>query len=122
MTLRIYEALVGMEPSEAVPASKQTSLMPPRHQLELAVTVTDYHGYARHLPIADPPVVVEGQHRHVLEFRYRSDQRDDFSAKENGALTLAARATSSLPLGFQPVHVAHVPGRAAGRRDDVQGR
>jgi patatin-related protein len=109
MTLRIYEALLGMEPPEAAPASKQTSLMPSRHLLELAVTVTDYHGYARHLPIADPPVVVEGQHRHVLEFRYRSDQRDDFSAKENGALTLAARATSSLPLGFQPVHVRTFP-------------
>lgn len=109
MTLRIYEALDGMEPDEDAPASELESLMPPRHLLELAVTVTDHYGYARHLPIADPPVVAEGQHRHLLEFRYRSDQRNDYSARENGALTLAARATSSLPVGFQPVHVRTFP-------------
>jgi len=109
MSLRIYEALAGMEPDEERPASELESLMPPRHLLELAVTVTDHHGYARHLPITDPPVVAEGQHRHLLEFRYRSDERNDYSAKENGALTLAARATSSLPVGFQPVHVRTFP-------------
>jgi patatin-related protein len=110
MTRRIYEALDGMEPDAAAPASELESLMPPRHLLELTVTVTDHHGYTRYLPIADPKVVAEGQHRHLLEFRYRSDQRNDFSARENGALTLAARATSSLPVGFQPVHVGRFPG------------
>jgi patatin-related protein len=121
MTLRIYEALAGMEPDED--ASKPESLMPPRHLLELAVTVTDHHGYARHLPIADPPVVAEGQHRHLLEFRYRSDQSSDFRAKENGALTLAARATSSLPVGFKPVHVRTFPGvlpRGATTSEDIE--
>ena len=83
--------------------------MPPRHLLELCVTVTDHYGYVRYLPIADPPVVAEGQHRHLLEFRYRSDGRNDFGANQNGALTLAARATSSLPVGFQPVHVGTFP-------------
>ena len=123
MTLRIFEALDGMERDEAAPASEPTSLMPPRHLLELAVTVTDHYGYARHLPIADPPVVAEGQHRHLLEFRYRSDQRNDFGAKENGALTLAARATSSLPVGFQPVHVGTFPDvlpRGATTSEDIE--
>ncbi|MGI8606809.1 MAG: patatin-like protein, partial [Gaiellaceae bacterium] len=109
MSLRIYEALDGMEPDDDAPASGLTSLLPPRHLLELAVTVSDHHGYARHLPIADPPIVAEGQHRHLLEFRYRSDQHNDYTARENGALTLAARATSSLPVGFQPVHVRTFP-------------
>ena len=121
MSRRIYEALAGMEPGDGAPASEPQSLMPPRHPLELSVTVTDYYGYARHLPIADPPVVAEAQHRHLLEFRYRSDQRNDFTAKQNGALTLAARATSSLPVGFQPVHVRHVSGCAAEGRHDVRG-
>jgi patatin-related protein len=123
MTRRIYEALDGMEPAEDEPATEPKSLMPPRHLLELVVTVTDHHGYARHIPIADPPVVAEGQHRHLLEFRYRSDQRDDFGRKENGALTLAARATSSLPLGFQPVHVRTFPEvlpRGATRSEDIE--
>ncbi len=105
MSRWIYEALAGMERQDDVPAGELESLMPPRHLLELAVTVTDHYGYARHLPIADPPVVAEAQHRHLLQFRYRSDQSNDFGRKENGALTLAARATSSLPVGFQPVHV-----------------
>ena len=109
MSRRIYEALAGMEPGDGAPASEPQSLMPPRHPLGLSVTVTDYYGYARHLPIADPPVVAEAQHRHLLEFRYRSDQGSDFTAKQNGALTLAARATSSLPVGFQPVHVGTFP-------------
>ena len=109
MTRRIYEALDGMEPDGGAAVSEPGSLMPARHLLELVVTVTDHYGYARHLPIADPPVVAEGQHRHLLQFRYRSDQQNDFSAKENGALALAARATSSLPVGFQPVHVDKFP-------------
>ena len=109
MSRRIYEALAGMEPGDGDPTTEPKSLMPPLHPLGLSVTVTDYYGYARHLPIADPPVVAEAQHRHLLEFRYRSDQGSDFTAKQNGALTLAARATSSLPVGFQPVHVGTFP-------------
>jgi patatin-related protein len=105
MTRRLYEALAGMERDEQSPAPESRSLLPRRHLLELFVTVTDYSGYARELPIVDPQVVAERQHRHVLRFCYRSDQTNDFSARENGALTLAARATSSLPLVFEPVHV-----------------
>ena len=110
MSRRIYEALGGMEPGEDAQAARAASLVPDRHLLELFVTVTDYSGYPRRLPIADPRVVSERQHRHLLEFRYRSDQSNDFSAKENGALALATRATSSLPAGFQPVHVGTFPG------------
>jgi patatin-related protein len=109
MARRIYEALAGMERVGQEPAPGTASLLPPRHPLELFVTVTDYYGYPRQLPIADPPVVAESQHRHLLEFRYRSDQSSDFTARENGALTLAARATSSLPVGFQPIHVGGFP-------------
>jgi patatin-related protein len=109
MTRRIYEALAQMDPPDAAPPPEPKSLMPTRHLLELAVTVTDHYGYERQLPITDPPIVREAQHRHLLEFSYRSDQPSDFTAAENGALTLAARATSSLPVGFQPVHVGSFP-------------
>jgi patatin-related protein len=108
MTRRFHEGLTGMK-SEGNGTSALESLMPPRHLLELAVTVTDHYGYARQLPITDPSVVAEGQHRHLLEFRYRSDQGSDFGSEENGALTLAARATPSLPVGFKPVHVGTFP-------------
>jgi patatin-related protein len=108
MARRIYEALAGMEPGEGSP-QQSGSLMPPRHLLELYVTATDHYGYPRRLPLEDPPIVAERQHRHVLAFRYRSDHGGDFGPRENGALTLAARATSSLPAGFQPVHVGTFP-------------
>ncbi len=98
----IYEALEGMDPGEA---QTPPSLMPPGHPLELSVTVTDFYGYKRDVPIMDPPVISEGQHRHLLVFRYGVDDKDDFGQKENAALTLAARATSSLPAGFPPVSI-----------------
>jgi patatin-related protein len=110
MSELIFEALSDMEPGKKTPASPDPlSLVPDRHLLELFVTVTDTYGYARELPITDPPVVSERQHRHLLHFSYRSDQADDFKATDNGALTLGARATSSLPVGFQPVHVGGFP-------------
>jgi patatin-related protein len=109
MTRRIYDALAGMDADPKASTPELMSLMPPRQLLELFVTVTDHRGYVRRLPIVDPRVAAEGQHRHLLQFGYRSDQSNDFSARENGALTLAARATSSLPVGFQPVHVGTFP-------------
>jgi patatin-related protein len=123
MARRIYDALAGMELGEQESERGTASLLPPRHLLELFVTVTDYYGYPRQLPIADPAVVAESQHRHLLEFRYRSDQSSDFTARENGALTLAARATSSLPVGFQPIHVgafASILPKGATTSEDIE--
>jgi patatin-related protein len=108
MARRIYDALAGMERPEGS-QHQPDSLLPPRHLLELFVTATDHYGYARRLPLADPRVVAERQHRHLLEFGYRSDEESDFGPRENGALTLSARATSSLPAGFNPVHVGTFP-------------
>jgi patatin-related protein len=105
MSNRIYSALAGMKPA----SPELGSLMPARHPLDLTVTVTDHWGYPRRLPIADPPVIAEGQHRHLLKFGYHTDRRNDFGDRQNGALSLAARATSSLPLGFQPVHAGDFP-------------
>jgi patatin-related protein len=108
MARRIYEALSGMESKESAPA-EPPSLLPDLHLLELFVTATDHHGYPRQLPIADPPSVAERQHRHVLRFGFRSDQESNFTERQNPALTLAARATSSLPAGFNTVHVGSFP-------------
>jgi patatin-related protein len=100
----IWEALEGME-ARPEGSDEPPSLMPERHELELAVTVTDHYGYRRDVPITDPGVVAEGQHRHLLEFSFRSDDSDHFDREENGALALAARATSSLPAGFPVVNL-----------------
>jgi patatin-related protein len=102
MTQWIYDAFAGMEQDGAAPP--EASLMPDRHELELFVTVTDFYGYERQVPYADPNPIHDLRHRHVLGFRYGGgDGRDDFGPDSNGALTFAARSTSCIPGVFPPV-------------------
>jgi patatin-related protein len=99
----IYDAFRGMDEQGPKPAAVP-SLLPERHLLELFVTVTDFYGYGRQVPYADPNPIQDTRHRHVLAFRYGGDdRRDDFDADSNGALTFAARTTSSIPGVFPPV-------------------
>ena len=80
------------------------TLMPDRHLLELFVTITDFYGYGRQVPYADPNPIQDTRHRHLLAFRYGGDEgRDDFGPNSNGALTFAARTTSCIPGVFPPV-------------------
>ncbi len=103
----IYDAFAGMERKR--PEQASPSLMPDRHLLELFVTVTDFYGYERQVPYADPNPIDDMQHRHVLAFRYGGEEgRDDFAADSNGALTFAARATSCIPGVFPPVSFEHL--------------
>jgi patatin-related protein len=96
----MYEALRDMEATRA-PGAPAT-LLPDRHPLELFVTVTDFQGYRRDVMIADPPLIRERAHRHVLTFRF-DEGRDDFDRTHNGALAFAARTTMSFPGAFPPV-------------------
>ena len=98
----IYDAFDGMDRQGPDPA--MPSLMPPRHLLELFVTVTDFYGYERQVPYADPNPIHDMRHRHLLAFRYGGEEgRDDFGASSNAALTFAARSTSCIPGVFPPV-------------------
>lgn len=99
----IYDAFQTMDGTSSTPAGIDT-LMPEGHKLELFVTATDFYGYGRQVPFTDPNPIQDRRHRHVLGFRYGGDDgRDDFDGKSNGALTLAARVTSSIPGAFPPV-------------------
>ena len=99
----IYDAFTKMDDTGSKPASL-TTLMPGDHKLELFVTATDFFGYGRQVPYADPNPIHDTRHRHVLTFRYGGeDQSDDFSSNSNGALTFAARTTSCIPGAFPPV-------------------
>ena len=103
----IYDAFAGMDRQGADPSAP--SLMPPQHVLELFVTVTDFYGYERQVPYADPNPIHDMRHRHVLAFRYGGEEgRDDFDAGSNGALTFAARSTSCIPGVFPPVSFAQL--------------
>jgi len=99
----IYDAFQKMDDKTSTPAGIDT-LMPDGHKLELFVTATDFYGYGRQVPYTDPNPIQDRRHRHVLGFRYGGDDgRDDFDRNSNGALTLAARVTSSIPGAFPPV-------------------
>jgi patatin-related protein len=99
----VYDAFTRMDEQDPDPGDV-TSLLPNRHLLELFVTVTDFFGYGRQVPYADPNPIEDTRHRHLLTFRYGGDERrDDFGSGSNGALTFAARTTSCIPGVFPPV-------------------
>jgi patatin-related protein len=99
----VYDAFRKMDERGPEPAAVE-SLLPGPHLLELFVTVTDFYGYGRQVPYADPNPIHDTRHRHLLAFRYGGDRADDdFGADSNAALTFAARTTSCIPGVFPPV-------------------
>jgi patatin-related protein len=105
----LYEALDAMDKQARTPDEPET-LMPPRHLLQLFVTMTDFYGYNREIVLMDPEPdgesrtvpISDWRHRHVLEFRH-GPGRDDFASTDNAALAFSARATSCFPGAFPPV-------------------
>jgi patatin-related protein len=106
----IYDAFHQMDQKGSTPETL-VSLMPQRHKLELFVTATDFYGYGRQVPYADPNPILDTRHRHLLAFRFGGeDGRDDFDVDSNGALTFAARTTSCIPGVFPPVSFGALEG------------
>jgi patatin-related protein len=64
--------------------------------------VTDFYGYGRQVPYADPNPIHDTRHRHLMTFRF-GEGHDDFDDGSNGALAFAARTTSCIPGVFPPV-------------------
>jgi patatin-related protein len=113
----MYGALADMDRTRSQPEDLET-LMPPSHALELFVTVTDFYGYRRDVAIADPKLIGERVHRHVLSFRL-GDGVDQFDEAHNGALAFAARTTMSFPGAFPPVSLASFQAAVAREAGDV---
>ena len=97
----MYQALEDMDQPGPEPRELGT-LMPSRHVLELFVTTTDFNGYDRDLMLADPKLIHDHAHRHVLKFRF-GDGDDDFRQQDNAALAFSGRVTSCFPGAFPPV-------------------
>lgn len=110
------ERLVGnlMDAMEEMgePPHAGASLLPAGHQLELFVTLTDFFGYAQKIPLYDPPIIEEREHRHILRFGFQrwpnGDVITDFDGASIPALTFAARATSSFPGVFPPAQIGEI--------------
>ncbi|MCS6987280.1 MAG: patatin-like protein [Sphingomonadaceae bacterium] len=109
----VDRALEAMRRHPAGPA-----LLPPTSDFDLFVTVTDYHGRARAMPIHSPPVVWEVEHRRVLSFHApatagieAAEGAPDATARRlgsRGSLLFAARATASFPGAFPAASVGEI--------------
>lgn len=94
------------------PKSRRASLLPTGQELNLFVSVTDFYGYEQTIPLHDPPIVSEREHRHVLRFDYLQhsdgDVQSQFDASHIPGLVFAARATSSFPGAFPPAQINEI--------------
>jgi patatin-related protein len=114
----MYDAVTAM----GQPRRPAASLLPSDHQLDLFVTLTDYHGYQQLIQIHDPPLIREVDHRHILHFAYRrrssGEVESDFGLDNAAGLAFAARATSSFPGAFPPARIVEMDELLAQRRAD----
>jgi patatin-related protein len=101
MSRWLHAALLQME---STPGAGPPSLLPPGHPLDLYVTITDFYGYQRMIPLARPRFATDARHRHALHFHYESNGDDDFT--DDAGLAFAARTTSCFPAVFPPVNPA----------------
>jgi patatin-related protein len=118
----LYDGLNEM----GAPGSSAQSLMPPGHVLDLAVSVTDLHGYPHQILIDSPAVIQEREHAQLWKFSHChwKDGRvsSDFTEEAVPALALAARATSSLPGAFPPARLADIDRLVRSRGNDWPSR
>jgi len=116
LTKVLYDGFSGM----GDPSSPGSSLVPSGLQLDLFVTVTDFHGYVTDTPIHDPPVIQDREHRQMLRFSYRhwpkGYENSSFDRESLPGLVFAARATSSFPGAFPPMRFAEIDKLIAERR------
>ncbi len=104
----IYDALMNMGTGRG----PDYSLMPTGHRLETFVTVTDFYGFLRNLPLHDPPMISEREHRHTFEFSFihwrNGDWESDFDNDDVPGLAFAARSTASFPGAYPPAQLAEI--------------
>ncbi len=108
------------------PADEGASLVPAGQRFDLFVTITDFYGYPQYVPIHDPALVIEREHRHVLHFRHErfadGEVVSDFDTGNVPSLAFAARASSSFPGAFPPAQIGEVERVAASLGMDWSAR
>ena len=96
------------------------SLLPVGHKLECLITVTDFYGYPQALPINNPSLVYEREHRHTWRFIHlqtkSGEQISDLQWENIPGLAAAARASSSYAGAFMPFQIAEID-RAVRKRN-----
>ena len=115
----LHGALVTMDESRPN-GSAPASLMPAGHPLDLWVTITDFYGYERLIPLSRPLFAPDSRHRHALNFHYSGNGASEFD--DNAGLTFAARTTSCFPAVFPPVNPAALSEAIGAPLDSLLGR
>jgi patatin-related protein len=99
-----------------------SSLLPDGHELEVLVATTDFDGHDRNVPLNDPSMISEPEHRHILRYHYLRRQIgglvSDFDQRAIPGLVFGARATSSFPGAFSPMTMAELDRVLVERREN----
>jgi patatin-related protein len=115
----LHDALATMDESKPN-GDAPASLMPTGHPLDLWVTITDFYGYQRLIPLARPQYAPDSRHRHALSFHYSGNGASEFD--DNAGLAFAARTTSCFPAVFPPVNPAALSSAIGAPLDSLLGR
>ena len=109
----LFDGLSAMRPQ----GDAKSSLLPQGHDLDLAVSVTDFFGHPRRLKISSPAVISEREHGLIWTFRYRhtGEGGSDLDDDNVPGLALAARATSNFPGAFPPAQLTDLERLLAAR-------
>lgn len=109
---RLSHVLLNAMGEMGLQCDPSQSLLPVGHKLECLVSVTDFFGYPQALPINDPPIVYELEHRHTWRFIHlqtpAGEQISDLQAENIPGLVLAQRASSSYAGAFPPVQLKEI--------------
>ncbi len=90
-----------MSPAEA-------PLLPPRHPLDLFVTVTDFRGHPERLRLNTPEEIEESEHRLSIGFRAAAPAEGGSALAAPLELVLAARSTASFPGAFPALQLREI--------------
>ena len=63
----LYDGMAAMTNGE----HHRSSLTPSGQRLDLFVTLTDFFGYSQPIPLHDPNLITEREHRHTLRFQHQ---------------------------------------------------
>ncbi len=106
---RLSHILLNAMSAMGLQCDPSQSLLPVGHKLECLISVTDFYGYPHALPLNDPPIVYEREHRHIWRFIHlqtlTGEQISDLQAENIPGLVFAQRASSSYAGAFPPVQL-----------------
>ena len=106
---RLSHMLLNAMSEMGLQCDPSQSLLPAGHKLECLISVTDFFGYPQALPLNDPPIVYEREHRHIWRFIHlqtlTGKQISDLQSENIPGLVLAQRASSSYAGAFPPVQL-----------------